>query len=375
MNGVRRMRKLVMLILVLSILPLNIFSADIGISAECAVLMEASTGNIIYQKNAEVKHLIASTTKIMTALIAIENYDIKKIVTISEKAVGVEGSSIYLSKNEKLSMEDLLYALMLESANDAAAAIAIEVAGSINNFAVMMNDKALDLGMTNTNFTNPHGLDNENHYSTAYDMAILTRYALMNNTFKTIASTHKRIIPLKGDEGSRILVNHNRMIKMYDGAIGVKTGFTKKSGRCLVSAAERDGLTLIAVTLNAPDDWNDHKNMLNAGFNMYERILLTYEGEKSFIIPVINGKIDFIKCKNLYDEYAVVEKDNINVSCIVEMKRFYYAPIYKGEELGKVIYYNNGVKIGSIPIIADYDINEINQKFNLWDWITGLWKK
>ena len=353
--------------------PIN--AVDIGVSAQCAILIEASSGNIIYEKNADTRSLIASTTKIMTALVAIENCGITKIVTVSEKAVGVEGSSIYLTKDEKLSMEDLLYAVMLESANDAAAAIAIDAAGSIDEFAAMMNMKAISLGLMNTHFTNPHGLDNSEHYSTAYDMAVLTRYAMQNETFRTIVSTHKRTIPLNGDDGLRVLVNHNKMIQMYDGAIGVKTGFTKKSGRCLVSAAERDGVMLIAVTLNAPDDWNDHKRMFDVGFSMYEKILLTYAEEKSYVIPVLNGDKDFIRCRNLFDVYAVVERDNINVSSVVEMKRFYYAPILKGEELGRVIYYNNGIEIGVAPITADYEIEKINYKFNIWDWITGLWKK
>jgi D-alanyl-D-alanine carboxypeptidase len=369
------MRNFILITLVILLLAVPLNAADIGVSAECAILIEASSGNVIYEKNADNRHLIASTTKIMTALVALENYDITKIVTVSEKAVGVEGSSIYLTKGEKLSMEDLLYALMLESANDAAAAIAVEVAGSVENFADMMNSKAVSIGLKNTHFTNPHGLDNSEHYSTAYDMAMLTRHALMNDTFKTIVSTYKRVIPLKGDEGSRVLLNHNKMIKLYDGVIGVKTGFTKKSGRCLVSAAERDGVTLIAVTLNAPDDWNDHRRMLDTGFSMYERVLLTYAGEMSYVIPVLNGDKEFIKCKNSDDLYAVVRIGNINITSVVEMKRFYYAPITQGSELGRVIYYNNGVEVGCAPIIADYNIENNEHKFNLWDWIIGIWKK
>ena len=369
------MRKFISTVLIIIFISVPINAADIEVSAEHAILIEASSGGIIYEKNAHDRSLIASTTKIMTALIAVENCDITKIVTVSEKAVGVEGSSVYLTKHEKLSMEDLLYAVMLESANDAAAAIAIDVAGSIDEFAAMMNEKAQSLGLADTNFTNPHGLDDNNHYSTAYDMAVLTRYAMQNAAFKTIVSTHRRTIPLNGGNGSRVLVNHNKMINMYDGAVGVKTGFTKKSGRCLVSAAERDGVMLIAVTLDAPDDWNDHKRMFDTGFSMYEKILLTYAEEKTYVIPVLNGDTQFIKCKNLFDVYAVVKKGEISISSVVEMKRFYYAPISKGDELGRVIYYNNGIEIGTAPIIADYEIEKINYKFNIWDWITGLWKK
>ena len=369
------MRKFILITLAVLFSAIPIKAVDIGVSAECAVLMEAESGNVIYEKNADKRRLIASTTKIMTALVALENYDITQTVTVSEKAVGVEGSSIYLTKGEKLSMEDLLYAVMLESANDAAAAVAVEVAGSIEAFAEMMNAEAKSIGLMNTHFTNPHGLDDSEHYSTAFDMASLTRHALTNDTFRTIVSSYKRVIPLKGDEGSRVLVNHNKLIKMYDGAVGVKTGFTKKSGRCLVSAAERDGVVLIAITLNAPDDWNDHKRMFDTGFAMYERVLLTYAGDLSYVIPVINGGEDFIKCKNPDDLYAVVKSGDKNITGTAEMKRFYYAPIAKGEELGRVIFYNNGIEIGNAPIIADYDVEKIDHKFNLWDWIKEIWKK
>ena len=204
-----------------------------GVSASAAILMEAESGTVVFEKNADEMRSMASTTKIMTGLLALETEDPQTLVTVSPKAVGVEGSSVYLYQNEQLTVEDLVYAVMLESANDAAAAVAIHVAGSIEAFAELMNRKAESLGMTHTHFSNPHGLDAADHYTTARDLATLARYALQNEEFRTVVSTKRRVIPLRGNEGARLLLNHNRLLRSYSGAIGVKTGFTKKSGRCL----------------------------------------------------------------------------------------------------------------------------------------------
>ncbi|MBQ0124720.1 MAG: D-alanyl-D-alanine carboxypeptidase [Clostridiales bacterium] len=162
--------------------------------------------------------------------------------------------------------------MMLQSANDAAAAIAYEIAGGISEFAEMMNAKARELGLENTHFSNPHGLDDTDHYTTARDLAALARYALENETFARIVSTKKITIKMHGGDTSRVLVNHNRLLRTYDDIIGVKTGYTKKCGRTLVSAAERDGVRLICVTLDDGDDWRDHRAMLDAGFDKYERV-------------------------------------------------------------------------------------------------------
>ena len=212
----------------------------------------------------------------MTALVVCELIPLDQAVSIPKNAVGTEGSSVYLQEGEILTIKELLAALLLESANDAAAALAIVTAGSIENFAKKCNEKAAELGLKSSNFTNPHGLYDENHYTTAYDLAIITAYALKEPTIREIVATKKLQIPLGITEhnpfgqGTRYLKNHNKMLSTYEGAIGVKTGFTKKSGRCLVSAAEKNGLTLIAVTLNAPDDWKDHTAMLDFGFENFE---------------------------------------------------------------------------------------------------------
>lgn len=243
-----------------------VFSADgVSVSAKSAALYDPASKSFLYTKNADMQLPMASTTKIMTALVAIENADLDKSVSISDDAIGTEGSSLYLKRGETMTMKDLLMGLMLRSANDAAAAIAYEISGSIEAFAEKMNEKATQIGALNTNFTNPHGLDNPSHYTTAKDLAIITAEALSNKTFLNIVSTKKHIIK-NSDGEARLLTNHNKLLNLYDGAIGVKTGFTKKSGRCLVGAAERDGTRLISVTINAPDDWNDHKALFDYGF-------------------------------------------------------------------------------------------------------------
>ena len=257
----------IFLILIFIFYATAVFSASgPSVSAKAAALYDAASNSFLYTKNADTRLPMASTTKIMTALVAIESSPLDKNVMISDMAIGTEGSSLYLKKGEIMSMSDLLMGLMLRSANDAAAAIAYEISGSIEAFADKMNEKAASIGVTDTHFTNPHGLDDENHYTTAADLAIITAEALKNDTFLEIVSTEKCIIK-NFDGEARLLTNHNKLLSLYDGAIGVKTGFTKKSGRCLVGAAERDGMRLIAVTINAPDDWNDHEALFDFGFS------------------------------------------------------------------------------------------------------------
>lgn len=235
------------------------------LSARSAALYDASTKSFLYTQNADMRLPMASTTKIMTALVAIESCPIDKEVSVSDEAIGIEGSSLYLKKGEILPMCDLLLGLMLRSANDAAVAIAYEVSGGIEEFCSKMNQKAEELGLTDTHFTNPHGLDNDNHYTTARELAIIAAAALENDTLKEIVSSKKCTV--KNTDGeARLLINHNKLLNMYDGAIGVKTGYTKRSGRSLVGAAERGGTRLISVTINAPDDWNDHIKLLEYGF-------------------------------------------------------------------------------------------------------------
>ncbi|HLR15048.1 MAG TPA: D-alanyl-D-alanine carboxypeptidase family protein [Bacillota bacterium] len=237
--------------------------ASIGVSAENAILMDQNTGEILFEKNIHEKQSIASITKIMTAIIAIESFQMDEMVTSSRHAIHTEGSSIYLEEGERMLMEDLVYGLMLRSGNDAAIAIAEHIGGSEEGFTYLMNEKASWLGMTNTNFTNPHGLENDDHYSTAYDMAILMQYAMNDPLFRKISGTtmHTAKTRTYGWKNKNKLLTH-----LYKPSTGGKTGFTKKAGRTLLSTATHGGDELIVVTLNAPDDWNDHISLYTKGF-------------------------------------------------------------------------------------------------------------
>ncbi|WP_027408663.1 D-alanyl-D-alanine carboxypeptidase family protein [Anoxybacteroides tepidamans] len=242
-----------------------------GVSAQSAILMEQTSGRVLFEKAAHTKRRIASITKIMTAIIAIESGKMNDMVTVSARAVRTEGSSIYLKEGEKIKLRDLVYGLMLRSGNDAAVAIAEHVGGSVEGFVFLMNQKAAEIGMRDTHFANPHGLDDaENHYSTAYDMALLMRYAMRNKEFRKISGTKVYRAPNPGEEWDRIWRNKNKLLtNLYEYCTGGKTGYTKRAKRTLVTSASKDGLNLIAVTLNAPDDWNDHIAMYEYGFSNY----------------------------------------------------------------------------------------------------------
>lgn len=246
---------------------------NIEVSAESAIVMDQNSNRILFHKNANQKMRIASITKIMTAILAIESGKLDQYVTVSSRAVHTEGSSIYLQEKQKVKLKDLVYGLMLRSGNDAAVAIAEFVGGSVEGFVFMMNQKAELIGMSNTEFSNPHGLDDhENHYSTAYDMALLTKYAMENKTFKKIFGTKEY------HRGGFHWKNKNKLLNLYEYCTGGKTGYTKRAKRTLVSTAAKDGLHLISVTLNAPDDWNDHISMYDHAFGKYENVMVKKEG-------------------------------------------------------------------------------------------------
>lgn len=246
------------------ILPSKEGQASIDVSANNAVLIELNTGEILFEKQAHEIQSIASITKLMTAIIAIESNKMDEEAVTSRRAIYTEGSSIYLEQGEKMTIRDLVYGLMLRSGNDAAVAISEYIGGSVEGFVYLMNEKASWLGMTRTNFTNPHGLEDDNHYSTAYDMALLMRYAMNNPQFVEISGT----TAYRSEKRSYSWFNKNKLLtKLYEFCTGGKTGYTRKAGRTLVSSATKNGHHLIAVTLNAPNDWNDHINMFEWGFN------------------------------------------------------------------------------------------------------------
>lgn len=347
----RILYSLILLIFIFALFAVIVSSTtEMQLSAKSAALYEPKSGSFIYEKNANARMPMASTTKIMTALVALENSPKDLSVTISKNAAGVEGSSLYLKVGEVVSMRDLIYGLMLRSANDAAVAIAEAISGSVENFSALMNKKAKDLGLTDTHFENPHGLDSENHYTTAKELAIITAEALKNESFKEIVSTYKWTID--SSENQRVVINHNKLLKLYDGAIGVKTGFTKRSGRCLVGAAERDGLTFITVTIDAPSDWNDHRMLFDLGYSTMEIRQLAIPYQFTYSLPIIGSNYRQIKVSNQEAFSIVTEKENKNITSKVQLKRYTATPVSKGEVMGKVVFYDKNKFIGEINLYA-----------------------
>ena len=253
------------------------------VSARSALLLDAGSGRVLYEKDADRRSLIASTTKILTGLLVCEHGDLDRIVTVPPEAVGVEGSSMYLRSGERLTVRDLLYGMMLRSGNDAAVALAVCTCGSVERFAQEMNRRAQELGMRDSHFVNPNGLDAEEHYSTARDLSVLAAAAMENEDFRSVVSTRSITV------GERVLSNHNKLLWRYEGAVGVKTGYTRAAGRILVSAAERDGRRLIAVTVSDPDDWRDHTALLDWGFAHYQKTVLLEAGQTLARTAVLGG--------------------------------------------------------------------------------------
>lgn len=342
-------------------------------SARSAILMR-SDGRVLFEKNADERLPMASTTKIMTALIVLENAELDAVITVANEAVGVEGSSMYLQKGETLTVRDLLYALMLQSANDAAVALAYAVSGGTDGFAALMNEKAESLGLKNTHFTNPNGLDDENHYTTSRELAQITRCALENEEFRTIVSTLKYTYSTSVKSG--VFVNHNRLLYSMPGCIGVKTGYTKRSGRCLVSASSTDGLEFICVTINDPDDWKDHRALHAYAVGQYEKHESVEDEFLTYEIPVINGVADSVLCASV-EGGAFWSQTGDETEYTVELPRFLYAPVSEGEVCGRVVIKSGGSETATIDIVTTQKIDGIvYRRFidKIYDFLRGLFK-
>ena len=339
-----------------------------ALSAASCVLYAPEEDLFLLEKGADERRPMASTTKIMTALVVLEHASLDDMVTTPPEAVGVEGSSIYLFAGERLSVRTLLYALLLSSANDAAAALAWHVAGSIPAFAELMNEKAAAMGLADTHFTNPHGLYDEAHYTTARELAKITAAAMENRDFAEIVRTVRYQAPQQGTEATRLFINHNRLLRSYEGTVGVKTGFTKKSGRCLVSAAERDGLLLIAVTLNAPNDWQDHKTMLDLGF---ANLGAFTPCPAPITLPVVEGKYGTATLVPDKPFTKILPKSHGEVTSVVELPRFLFAGVPAGTRVGQIVYYEGGRVIGTVPLRVAEDI-PLKEKQGFFAKIKGL---
>lgn len=322
--------------------------------AQSAVVIEAATRQIVYGENCHERLPMASTTKIMTAILALDIGNTTDIVTVSENAQNQEGSSIYLRANDKVKLIDLIYGLMLNSGNDAAAAIAEHIGGSTKNFVLMMNNKAVELGCRDTHFSNPSGLFDKEHYSSAYDMALIMSYAMQNEEFKKIVSAKEYQIQMNGSV--TYLRNHNKLLWQSNDCIGGKTGFTKMAGRCLVSCAERDGITIIAVTLNDRNDWVDHKNMYDFAFSKIDKKNIP---EKNSILctgKVRGRKINLLAGDELKVPYVL--KKNNRLSCKIFLDEKINKDVFVGMRVGYAEIYSGKYLIGTIPVLSGQEISD-----------------
>ncbi len=311
-----------------------------------AVLMDAESGRVLYGHDAHKPRLIASTTKLMTALVAVERaVDLDETVTVKGEWLGSEGSSIYLRAGEEITLRGLLYGLLLQSGNDAAMVIACHTAGSVEEFVELMNRRAAELGMKDSSFANPSGLDHENHYSTPYDMALLARACLDNSTVAELCATKSITV------GTRTFVNHNKLLWRCEGCVGMKTGFTEKAGRTLVSAAVRDGQTLICVTLNDGDDWNDHRKLLDYGFRTYPRQVLCRAGEVLGAVAVEGSLIPTMPVA-AKGELGYPLKAGEQLVPEVELLRSATAPLPPGVQLGELRWRLDGEVVAQMPLVS-----------------------
>lgn len=324
----------------------------LGESALAYAVINGDTGEVLLEKNADARLPEASTTKIMTALLLCEKFpDLDTAVTVSDKALAVEGTSMGLKAGDVVTAYDLLYGMMLASGNDAANAAAIAVSGSIEEFVSLMNSKALALGLKNTHFNTPSGLDGESHYTTATELALITLYALQNENVAKAVSTKEITLKIGSPSRSIHLKNHNRLLFLYDDIIGVKTGYTSKAGRTLVSAAKQDGKYVIAVTLNDKNDWEDHRELIDKGYSLLKEEKAA-DGIEDMSLPLASGGETSVTLP----KYKYFSAGNLKEGKKIYLPRFLYLPIKKGEDLGTIEYYGDYRLIKRISITAKEDI-------------------
>lgn len=328
--------------------------ASPGTGARAAILINADTGQVLYEHNADARMLIASTTKIMTALVVLENCALSESVEIDERSAGTEGSSMYLRAGETYTVEELLYGLMLASGNDAASALAIHTAGDIANFAGLMNEKAAELGMESTHFTNPHGLDAEGHYSTARDMARLGACAMQNKDFARIVSTNSVTVHGNG------IYNHNKLLSLYPGCTGIKTGYTMAAGRTLVSCAERDGARYVCVTLDDRQDWDDHAALYDWAFEHYEYVRVV-DSDTVYRVNAVNGDAPYAAARAESDGYALLPK-GAEYDIELELPPFVVCPVRAGEAAGRVIVTSGGETVCERALVYDADMPAVDEQ-------------
>ena len=341
----------------ITLFPVKVKGAGVSVSAASAILMIAETGEVIYEKNAHERRGMASTTKIMTCLVALENSALKARIRVSRDDIAVEGTSIGLRYGDFIDMHTLVKGMLLESGNDAANVTASLVGGGREAFVSMMNDKAKELGMKNTNFKNPSGLTEEGHYSTAFDMALLSREAIKNPYFASICSEKSMSVYMDNSGYARTFHNHNKFLGMYEGAKGIKTGFTKASGRCLITAVEGRGVTLIAVTLNAPNDWKDHKKLMDYGFSVLQ--VDTHSPQVEGMKISVAGKSDKLALLSSGSFHIPYFKEKPSYSIVYFVPPFVYGGVKKGDYIGWAELQDmSGNCIDKVYLCARHDIRE-----------------
>lgn len=344
-------------------------------SADCACLINGITGEVIFSKDMNTRHAMASTTKIMTAIIAIEQCGMDEKVTVSRNAAYQEGSAAYVRENNVIAMKDLLYGLMLNSGNDAAVAIAEHISGSSEVFAELMNKKAEVLGLRDTHFMNPNGLDDPEHYTTAYELAMIAKYAMENDVFREIVNT--RTYQATPDNATETLYfsNHNKMLKNYEGSTGIKTGYTRATGRCLVSSAKRDDMEFIAVTLGDPNDWKDHSEMLDYAFKEHYPKQVVREG-MTVKIAEIAGKKHSMIAKNDFT-IPLKEHGKTEIEVVTHMAENLDAPINEAEKVGYLDVLCDGNSVGRVDVISHDEIESIKGiqiKNSFWERLAGVFR-
>lgn len=348
------------------------------VSAQSAVVLTADTGTVLFEKDGHTPRPVASTTKIMTALLALEAAQERgdPLVDITQEMVAVEGSSMGLQAGDSISLTGLAAGMLLASGNDAANAAALYLDGSLESFAARMNQRAAALGMEDTHFVTPSGLDGEDaqglgHLSTAYDMALLARAALENQAFRQLCSSPSLAVEFAEPVKRVTYTNHNKLLTQYQGCVGVKTGFTKEAGRCLVSAAERDGALLIAVTLNAPNDWEDHAALLDYGFTQVEPYQLA-GGDVRLTVPVVGSPVEAVSLRGSNGgEVTLPLGQGAQVERVVHAPKFLYAPVEAGEQVGKICWYLEGQLLGSAPLTAAGAAPLQEKAPSLWERLFG----
>jgi len=339
------------------------------IQGKAAILVDEGSGRILYAKNAHNRLSPASLTKIMTALLVIENGDLGKKVLVSKHAAETGESSIWLEEGEVLSRMDLLYALMLVSANDAAVALAESVAGDEMAFVNMMNSRARELKLHNTHFVNPHGLEAQDHYTSAFDLAVITREGMSKPLFEKVVATREMYLPWPGNPWQRALFNKNRLLYRYEGAIGVKTGYTREAGNCLVGAAQRGNLRLIAVVLNSPQVYDDMEKLLDYGFRNYQGVVLQKAEQSDSKVEVHRGEERFVHVKPARDVVVALRpNERKQVAYQVEYLPDIEAPVRKGTVLGKGKILLQGEEIGEVNLLAQ---ESVSVKPTLWQVVFG----